>query len=44
VLVVEPSEVEVATIVWARTLLTTETALELLQRRAGLKPARGDDE
>jgi large subunit ribosomal protein L4 len=42
VLVVEPSEVEVATIVWARTLLTTETALDLLQRRAGLKPGKGD--
>jgi large subunit ribosomal protein L4 len=34
VLVVEPGEVEVATIVWARALLVTEDALELLQRRA----------
>src|SRR4051794_5818373 len=33
-LVVEPSEIEVATIVWARALLVTEEALELLQRRA----------
>ena len=29
-LVVEPSEIEVATIVWARALLVTEDALELL--------------
>ena len=35
VLVVEPSEIEVATIVWARALLVTEDALELLQKRAG---------
>jgi large subunit ribosomal protein L4 len=34
VLVVEPAEVEVATIVWARSLLVSEDALELLQRRA----------
>jgi large subunit ribosomal protein L4 len=34
VLVVEPAEVEVAAIVWARALLVTEAALELLQRRA----------
>ncbi len=33
-LVVEPAEVEVATIVWARALVVTEDALELLQRRA----------
>ena len=33
-LVVEPAEVEVATLVWARALLVTEAALELLQRRA----------
>jgi large subunit ribosomal protein L4 len=33
-LVVEPAEVEVATIVWARALLVTEAALELLQKRA----------
>jgi large subunit ribosomal protein L4 len=33
-LVVQPSEIEVATIVWARALLVTEEALELLQRRA----------
>ena len=33
-LVIEPSEIEVATIVWARALLVTEDALELLQRRA----------
>jgi large subunit ribosomal protein L4 len=33
-LVVEPAEVEVATIVWARALLVTEDALELLQKRA----------
>ena len=37
VLVIEPAEVEVATIVWARTLLATEAGLEGLQRRAGLK-------
>jgi large subunit ribosomal protein L4 len=34
VLVVEPSEVEVASIVWARALVVTEAALELLQKRA----------
>ena len=33
-LVVEPAEVEVATIVWARALVVTEAALELLQKRA----------
>jgi large subunit ribosomal protein L4 len=33
-LVVEPAEVEVATIVWARAVLVTEDALELLQKRA----------
>ena len=33
-LVIDPSEVEVATLVWARALLVTEAALELLQRRA----------
>jgi ribosomal protein L4 len=33
-LVVDPSEVEVAALVWARTLVVTEGALELLQRRA----------
>jgi large subunit ribosomal protein L4 len=33
-LVVEPAEVDVATIVWARALVVTETALELLQKRA----------
>ena len=33
-LVVDPSEVEVAALVWARALLVTEAALELLQRRA----------
>jgi large subunit ribosomal protein L4 len=37
VLVLEPAEVEVAAIVWARTLLATESGLEGLQRRAGLK-------
>ena len=34
VLVIEPAEVEVAAIVWARALLVTHAALELLQRRA----------
>jgi large subunit ribosomal protein L4 len=34
VAVVEPSEVEVAAVVWARSLLVTPGALELLQRRA----------
>jgi large subunit ribosomal protein L4 len=34
VLVVDPSEVEVATLLWARSVLVTEAALELLQRRA----------
>ena len=29
-----PSEVEVAAVVWARSLLVTQAALELLQRRA----------
>jgi large subunit ribosomal protein L4 len=33
-LVVDPSEVEVAALVWARALVVTEAALELLQRRA----------
>jgi len=33
-LVVEPAEIEVATIVWARALVVTEAALELLQKRA----------
>ena len=33
-LVVDPAEVEVATVVWARALLVTEDALELLQKRA----------
>jgi large subunit ribosomal protein L4 len=34
VLVVEPAEIEVAAIVWARALLVTQAALELLQKRA----------
>ena len=34
VAVVAPSELEVAAVVWARSLLVTEAALELLQRRA----------
>jgi large subunit ribosomal protein L4 len=34
VLVTVPSELEVASIVWARTLLVTEAALPLVQRRA----------
>ncbi len=34
VLVLEPGEVEVAAVVWARALLVTRPALELLQRRA----------
>jgi large subunit ribosomal protein L4 len=34
VAVVAPSEVEVAAIVWARSLLVTQGALDLLQRRA----------
>jgi large subunit ribosomal protein L4 len=34
VLVVEPAEVEVATVVWARALVVTEAAHELLQKRA----------
>jgi large subunit ribosomal protein L4 len=34
VAVVAPSELEVAGVVWARALLVTEAALELLQRRA----------
>jgi len=34
VLVTVPSEVEVAEIVWARSLLVTEASLEILQRRA----------
>ncbi len=36
VAVTTPSEVEVAAIVWARSLLVTEGALELLQKRASL--------
>jgi large subunit ribosomal protein L4 len=34
VLVVAPGEVEVAALVWARSLLVSETALELMQKRA----------
>jgi large subunit ribosomal protein L4 len=34
VAVVDPSDLEVAGVVWARALLVTEAALELLQRRA----------
>jgi large subunit ribosomal protein L4 len=34
VLVVAPAEVEVAALVWARSLLVSETALELMQKRA----------
>jgi large subunit ribosomal protein L4 len=34
VAVTTPAEVEVAALVWARSLLVTESALELLQRRA----------
>ena len=34
VLVVEPAEVEVAALVWARSLVVTQAALDLLQRRA----------
>jgi large subunit ribosomal protein L4 len=34
VAVVAPSELEVAAVVWARSLLVTEAALELVQRRA----------
>ena len=35
VLVIAPSEVEVAAVVWARSLLATEAALSELERRAG---------
>jgi large subunit ribosomal protein L4 len=35
VLVLAPAEVEVSALVWARSLLVTESALELLQGRAG---------
>jgi hypothetical protein len=34
VLVTVPSELEVATVVWARSMLITETALPLVQGRA----------
>jgi large subunit ribosomal protein L4 len=34
VLVLTPAEVEVTALVWARSLLVSEAALELLQRRA----------
>ena len=34
VVVVHPSEVEVAAILWARALLVSETALEAVQGRA----------
>ncbi len=34
VLVITPAEVEVAALVWARSLLVSETALELMQKRA----------
>ena len=34
VLVLEPADVEVAAVVWARALLVTQGALDLLQRRA----------
>jgi large subunit ribosomal protein L4 len=35
IVVVLPSEVEVAAIVWAQALLVSEAALEIVQRRAG---------
>jgi ribosomal protein L4 len=34
VVVTTPGELEVAAVVWARTLLVSETALPLVQRRA----------
>lgn len=34
VVVVPPSELEIAAVVWARSLLVSETALELMQKRA----------
>ena len=34
VALVTPSELEVAAVVWARSLLVSEAALELVQRRA----------
>jgi large subunit ribosomal protein L4 len=37
VLICEPAELEVATILWARTLLVSETALPLVQARAQVK-------
>ena len=35
VLVTVPSELEVAALVWARSLVVTESALPLVERRAG---------
>src|SRR4051794_13470008 len=37
VAIVSPSDVEVATVVWARSLLVTQAALEAVETRAGLK-------
>jgi large subunit ribosomal protein L4 len=37
VAIVSPSELEVATVVWARSLLVTQAALEAVETRAGLK-------
>jgi large subunit ribosomal protein L4 len=44
VAVVEPSELEVAAVVWARSLLVSEAALAEVQARAGAKgaPAKGE--
>jgi len=37
VAIVSPAELEVATVVWARSLLVTQAALEAVETRAGLK-------
>ena len=44
VAVVEPSELEVAAVVWARSLLVSEAALAEVQARAGAEgaPAKGE--
>ena len=43
VLVTVPAELDVATVVWARSLLVTEAALPLVEARANGAPKDGDD-
>ncbi len=43
VLVTVPAELEVSEIVWARSLLVTEDALEAVQARGAAEPRRGEE-